>query len=222
MSEIFTVINGDGNKADHKQVKLEQLYMKAFARELAVISAYSDWRKCRDNLKRAVFYAVKYYGLERIDRRHSSEPRTLEQVKSDFSLLECVKMLMRQLTPKEIMSMFPITKEYDGEKYCCKDYYFTVKKLKDFDMDVPLGDKGLEDFLWSYWNDDLFAFDAVSFSIISNMYRSQTGKGIAETWLEDMGVGSYTVDNDLGIIRDNQTGKISKLSKKPSHLQIVK
>lgn len=222
MSEKFTVINGDGNKADNKQAKLEQLYMKAFARELSTISAYNNWSKCRDNLKRAVFYAVKYYGLERIDRRHSSEPRTLEQVKSDFSFLEVVKMLMGQLTPRELMSMFPISKEYDGDKSCCKDYFFTVEKLKDFDMDSPLGDEGLEDFLWSYWNDDLFAFDAVSFSIISNMYRSQTGKGIMEEWCEKQGIDSYSVNQETGIIQNNRTGKISKLSKKPSHLQIVK
>lgn len=222
MSEKFTVINGDSNKADNKQAKLEQLYMKAFSRELATISAYNDWNQCRDNLKRAVFYAVKYYGLERIDRQHSGESRTLEQVKSDFSLLEVVKMLMGQLTPRELMSMFPITKEYDGEKWDCKDYFFTVKKLKDFDMDSPLGDEGLENFLWSYWNDDLFSFDSVSFSIISNMYRSQTGKGIMEEWCEKQGISSYTIQKDIGVIKNNQTGEISKLSKKSSHLQIVK
>lgn len=222
MSEKFTIINGDGNKADYKQAKLEQLYMKAFSRELAIISAYNDWNQCRDHLKRAVFYAVKYYGLERIDRRHSCEPRTLEQVQSDFSLLKVVKTLMGQLTPRELMSMFPISKEYDGEKWDCKDYFFTVEKLKDFDMDLPLGDEGLEDFLWSYWNDDLFSFDSVSFSIISNMYRSQTGKGIMEQWCEEQGIPSYTIQKDIGVIKNNQTGEISKLSKKPSHLQIVK
>lgn len=222
MSEKFTVINGDGNKADNKQAKLEQLYMKAFSRELATIAACNDCNQCRDNVKRAVFYAVKYYGLERIDRRHSGESRTLEQVKSDFSLLEVVKTLMGQLTPRELMSMFPIAKKYDGKKWDCKDYFFTVEKLKDFDMDLPLGDEGLEDFLWSYWNDDLFSFDSVSFSIISNMYRSQTGKGIMEQWCEEQGIPSYTIQKDIGVIKNNQTGEISKLSKKPSHLQIVK
>lgn len=222
MSEKFTVINGDGNKTDDKQVKLEELYMKAFRRELAIISACNDCNQCRDNVKRAVFYAVKYYGLERIDRRHSGESRTLEQVKSDFSLLEVVKTLMGQLTPRELMSMFPIAKKYDGKKWDCKDYFFTVEKLKDFDLDTPLGDEGLEDFLWSYWNDDLFSFDSVSFSIISNMYRSQTGKGIMEEWCEKQGIPSYTIQEDIGVVKNNLTGEISKLSKKPSHLQIVK
>lgn len=221
MSEKFTIIYGDDSKSDNKEKRLEQLYMKAFGKELAVISAYSNWNQCRDNLKRAVFYAVKYYGLDRIDRRHSCEPRTYEQVNNDFALLECVKMLMRQLTPREFMSMFPITKEYDGKKWGCKDYYFTVHKLKGFDMDRPLGDEGLEDFLWSYWNDDLFEFDAVSFSIISNMYKAQTGRGIMEQWCEKRGIDTYTMDQEKGIIRNNQTGEMSKLEKR-SHIQIVK
>ncbi len=196
--------------------------MKAFGRKVVAIYDGSALNQCRDNLKRAVFYAVKYFSLERIDRRHSTEPRTLEQVNADFSLLECVKMLMGQLTPRELMSMFPIRKEYDGEKWGCKDYFYTIERLKDFDLDAPLGDKGLEDFLWCYWNDDLFAFDAVAFSIISNMYKAQTGEGILEKWCEDQGIGTYTINQEKGIIQDNQTGEIHKLSKKPSHLKIVK
>ena len=222
MNNNFTVVSGDKGKVQDKQAKREQLYMKAFVRELDTISAYSYWNQCRDHLKRAVFYAVKYFSLERIDRRHSTEPRTLEQVNADFSLLECVKMLMGQLTPREMMSMFPIEKEYDGEKSGCKDYFYTIEKLKDFDLDKPLGEEGLEDFLWCYWNDDLFAFDVVSMFIISNMYKAQTGEGIMERWLKDQGIGTYTINQEKGIIQDNQTGEIHKLSKKPSHLKIVK
>lgn len=221
MSEKFTVIHGDDSKSDNKEKKLEQLYMKAFGKELAEISAYSNWNQCRDNLKRAVFYAVKYYGLERIDRRHSSEPRTYEQVNNDFALLECVKMLMRQLTPREMMSMFPIEKEYDGEEYGCKDYFFTVEKLKEYNLDVPLGAEALEELLWDYQNNDLFAFSAVAFSIISNIYKAQTGKGIMEQWCENQGIGTYTIDQEKGIIRNNQTGEIGKMEKR-SHIQIVK
>ena len=136
MNNNFTVINGDKIKAEDKQAKLEQLYMKAFDRKVVAIYDGSDLKHCRDNLKRAVFYAVKYFSLERIDRRHSTEPRTLGQVNTDFNFLESVKMLMRQLTPREMMSMFPIEKEYDGEKFGCKDYFYTMEKLKDFDLDT--------------------------------------------------------------------------------------
>ncbi|WP_227884594.1 hypothetical protein [Enterocloster citroniae] len=54
------------------------------------------------------------------------------------------------------------------------------------------------------------------------MYKAQTGKGILEKWCEDQGIGTYTINQEKGIIQDNQTGEIHKLSKKPSHLKIVK
>lgn len=188
MSEKFTVINSDSSNSGNIEKRLEQLYMKAFGKELAAISVYSDWNQSRDNLKRAVFFAVKYYGLERIDRRHSREPGTYEQVSNDFNFLECVKTLMKQLTPRKIMSIFPISKEYDGEKWDCKDYYFTVEKLKDFQLDIPLGDERLEEFLWCYWNEDLFAFDFVSISIISNRYKIQTGGHLPMQRLQYRGI----------------------------------
>lgn len=222
MTDRFTVIEGGKDTEYNKEIKLEQLYMKAFSRELAVISSYNSWNNCRDNLKRAVFYAVKYYGLQRVDHKYSVGTRTKEEINNDFNLMECVKMLMGQLTAREIMSMFPITKEYDGEKWKCKDYYFTIEKLKDYDLDSPLGQDGLEDFLWDYWNHELFAFDATAMSIASNMYRLQTGKGIMETWLEKQNIPSYTFNDEIGVMQNRQTGEIMKISTKPSHLQIVK
>lgn len=220
MCKTFTIITGDKAK-EAKETKLEKIYMKAFKREMGTISACGNWNQCKENVKRAVFYAVKYCKLEQIDRQHC-EPRTLEQIQSDFEFLECVKMLMGKLTPREFMSMFPIGKEYDGARFECKDYFYTIEKLKEIDLDAPIGIEGLEDFLWIYWNDDLFAFNSVSFSIISNKYKAQTGKGVLEKWLEKQSISSYTMNQDMGIIKDNQTGEICKMSKKSSHLQIIK
>lgn len=56
---------------------------------------------------------------------------------------------------------------------------------------------------------------------MSAIYRSQTGKGLAETWCDNMGIPTYTVDKETGIMKNNQTGDIMK-PKKASHLHIVK
>lgn len=56
---------------------------------------------------------------------------------------------------------------------------------------------------------------------MSAMYRSQTGKGIAETWCDNMGIPSYTIDKGTGIMKNNQTGEVMKI-KRDSHIQIVK
>ena len=55
---------------------------------------------------------------------------------------------------------------------------------------------------------------------MSAIYRSQTGIGIAEKFCEDHGIGTYTVDRETGIMKNNQTGDIMK-PKKVSHLHIV-
>ncbi len=56
---------------------------------------------------------------------------------------------------------------------------------------------------------------------MSAMHRTQTGKGIAEQWCDDMGIPTYTMDRETGIVKDNKTGNTSK-SKKTSHIKIVK
>lgn len=56
---------------------------------------------------------------------------------------------------------------------------------------------------------------------MSAIYHSQTSKGIAEQFCDDMGISTYTVDKKTGFIKNNQTGDIMKM-KKSSYIQIVK
>jgi hypothetical protein len=58
---------------------------------------------------------------------------------------------MSQLTPREFMNIFPIDKTYDGERFECKDYFYTIKIVRALDQDAPIGDK-LDDLLWEYMN----------------------------------------------------------------------
>ena len=57
---------------------------------------------------------------------------------------------------------------------------------------------------------------------MSAMYKQQTGVGMAEKFCEDNGIGTYTMDRENGLLIDNQSGEIAKVSNKPSFMQIVK
>lgn len=46
--------------------------------------------------------------------------------------------------------------------------------------------------------------------------------GMAEKFCEDNGIGTYTMDRENGLLIDNQSGEIAKMSNKPSFMQIVK
>lgn len=125
------------------------------------------------------------------------------------------------LTLRNFVITFPIDKTYDGDKWECKDYFYTMDVLSKMDWDKPIGRDELSELLWDYENADLRHAYVEFTTAMSAIYRVQTGKGIAEKFFEDRGVPVYTMDKETGIMKNNQTGDIIKL-KKVSHLQIVK
>lgn len=64
---------------------------------------------------------------------------------------------LRKRTPRDVLRMFPPTKEYDGERWGMKDYFYTIEKARAFGLDKPLG-KHVEAFLWDYMEPHLNMF----------------------------------------------------------------
>lgn len=155
------------------------------------------------------------------DRLGTGYTESLEESKIKFQVIDTVFSILGCLTLRNFVTTFPITKEYDGEKWECKDYFYTMEVLSEMDWDEPIGRENLSDLLWDYMNDGLRLAYVEFTSAMSAIYRSRTGKGIAEQWCDDMGIPTYTVDRETGIIQNNQTGSTTKL-KKGSHLQVVK
>lgn len=67
-----------------------------------------------------------------------------------FAVLEALK----NRTPRQIMQMFPPSKEYDGARTGCKDYFTTMKAVGRFAPDKRLGGR-VRAFLWDYVNPHL-------------------------------------------------------------------
>lgn len=135
-------------------------------------------------------------------------------IDSIFGVLGC-------LTLQNFVNTFPIDKTYDGAKWEEKDYFYTMEVLKDMDWDKPIGRDKLSELLWDYENEELRHAYIEFTTAASAIFRAQTGKGIAETWCDNMGVPTYTEDKETGIMKNNRTGDIMK-PKKTSHIQIVK
>lgn len=95
-----------------------------------------------------------------------------------------------------------------------------MEALSKMDWDKPIGRDELSELLWDYDNSDLRHAYIEFTTAMSVIYRAQTGKGIAETWLDDLGIPTYTEDRETGIMINNQTGDIMK-AKKASHIHIV-
>ncbi len=180
----------------------------------------------QDDLMKIALCGIKYIcSIREVkrenDRLGTGYEHSLEEQKIRFQLIDAIFMVCGHLTLRNFVNTFPIEKDYSGEKWQCKDYFFTMDVLSKMDWDKPIGRDELSELLWDYMNADLRHAYVEFTTAMSAIYRAQTGKGIAEQFCEDHGIGTYMVDKETGIMKNNQTGDIMK-PKKASHLHIVK
>lgn len=148
------------------------------------------------------------------------ESKTLQENQYRFQLIDNIFGVLGCLTLKNFVTTFPVDKDFDGHKWECKDYFYTMGALSKMDWDKPIGRDNISELLWDYENNDLRNAYIEFTTVMSMIYRAQTGKGIAETWVDDLGIPTYTMNKETGIMKNNQTGDIMK-PKKVSHLHIV-
>lgn len=180
----------------------------------------------QDKLAKVGFAGIKYICSCRDVSRENTrlgidEPKTLKQNQYRFQMIDSIFGVLSCLTLKNFVTTFPIEKYYKGVKWEEKDYFSTMEVLSTMNLDMPIGRDELSELLWDYDNEDLRHAYIEFTTAMSAIYRAQTGKGIAEQFCEDHGIGTYTMDKESGIMRNNQTGNIMKM-KKVSHLHIVK
>lgn len=229
----FKIIEGsDEEKFDRvtKLITLHDCWQRQYQKAIYNAMARNEGKQLSDypqeDLMKIALLGIKYINLVREIRRESERlnidsKQSLEESQAIFNLIDTVFMVMGYIKLKNLVTTFPIKKEYDGEKWCCKDYFYTMDVLSKMDWDKPVGRDNISELLWDYENDDLRHAYVEFTCAMSAIYRSQTGKSIAEEWCDDIGIPTYTINKETGIIRDNQTGQTTKL-KSRSNLQVVK
>lgn len=229
----FTVITGNKDTAElnrlTKVIALHDMWNRQYHNTVSSMfekhKGIDNWSQ--DELMKVSLCGVKYinYAIEidAINHRLDSTYQTPFEVKQNsFNLIGALFGIIGRIKLNNLLKIFPIDKEYDGDKWGCKDYFFTMEVLKEKGLDNAVGRDGVFDLMWDYMNKDLREFIVFYMSCMSVMYKQQTGVGIAEKFCEDNGIGTYTMDREKGLLIDNQTGEIAKVSNKPSFLHIVK
>lgn len=236
MDKKFTVINNDDIeqlKVDRiqKVMRLNKIWERQYRNSLLQAIEKNKDIEIQDypqhDLMKIALSGIKFIcSLRDVKRENdllkTGYKRSLEESQAMFQLMDSIFTICGCLTLQNFVTTFPIEKSYDGEKWEHKDYFYTMEVLKEMDWDKPIGRDNVSNLLWDYQNHELRHAYIEYTNAMSAIYRAQTGKGVAETWLEDMGIGTCTINEELGIIQDNQTGKISKICKNSSHLQIIK
>lgn len=184
-----------------------------------------DWSQ--DELMKVALCGVKYINyaidIDSINHRLDNTYQTPFEVKQNaFNMIDALYSIIGRIKLKNLIKIFPIDKTYDGDKWGCKNYFFTMDVLKEKGLDNAVGRDEVFDLMWDYMNKDLREFTLFYMSCMSAMYKQQTGVGIAEKFCEDNGIGTYTMDRENGLLINNKSGEIAKVSNKPSFMQIVK
>lgn len=180
-----------------------------------------------DELMEAALCGVKYMNsvieIEAVTHRVDNTYQTpFEAKQTAFKLIDALFGIIGRIKLKNLIKIFPIDKTYDGDKWGCKDYFFTMDVLREKGLDNAVGRDNVFDLMWDYMNSELRELTVFYMSCMSAMYKQQTGVGMAEKFCEDNGIGTYTMDRENGLLIDNQSGEIAKVSNKPSFMQIVK
>ncbi|MET3659629.1 hypothetical protein [Sporosarcina psychrophila] len=175
MTEL-RVING----IKKEKPNYRRIYSKAFANTLK--SALKETEEIKefqfsdlslDIRKKLVLYGVKNINATNLDILDS------ELLVGTFNTISMLNSMMGTFTPREFLTVFPITKEYDGERYGMKDYFYTKKAIEEFGMDKVIGEE-MKRFHWDYTNRELTKFATRTMAIMSAISRSESDKGVVE------------------------------------------
>ena len=132
--------------------------------------------------------------------------RDYESARENFETLMLYKDLISTLTYKEFMNIYPVAKEYDGDKYGFKDYWSTMEYLKDEDLDNRIGDNAM-DLLLNYYSEEIWIIGSTAMGIISDFSVATTGLHPVDELLRPETIPHDSKGNLIGVAG----GKVHKV-----------
>ncbi len=172
------------------------------------------WKaKYPENFKHYLYLAIKLIP-KLFDYR---KKYTSDEVGQWFDFINYIDGMIALLTPRELMQMFPITKEYDGKKYGMKDYFFTMNVIDQMGVDNLIGDP--YSFLFDYMNTDTQIYMCTWTAIINRGYQAQGGRDILLDFFEEQGMPLPTYHEENGYLVNDKNGEKFKIEKPKNKLK---
>jgi hypothetical protein len=208
------VLNGNKEEIERRKLKRSKIYERL----------YFDYKygftKEIDN-KKSIFWGVKYIN------KFKYNDAVLEDLLKVNCEIDDIIINMARLTYNEFIELFPIIKDYDGNKWECKDYYSTKEYLNKFDLNTKIGIDNIQELIFQYYNQDILNFGVYQMLIVDRISRYLGEKGILERFLDEVDpehkIDTYTYNKEHNYIQNNRTGKITKVHKqRPDYLKVIK
>lgn len=199
-----------------------QHYLDALLRKIADcseqteqdITAAENGEPITDNLKQYLYLEMKMLSMSD-DIWKLTDP---DSIHSGFILIEFVSQILQYFTPYEFMQMFPVRKEYDGERYGIKDYYYTMDSVRIIGLHEKLGEN-VSEFLFDYCNDDIDEYMVTWMTIVNRMHQMNGGRDMLIEFMEEQGVHPRTLHEEDGYFVDDETGEKYEIKKPTQKFQ---
>lgn len=170
----------EGTQIERPPVDYKIIYLNGMIRAIKAKELTPDDKTIT---KRIIFYTVKYFSD--LDIKGMSRESLEGILVFDQMLLNTIC----ELTPDELLTIFPVTKSYDGAKYECKDYFSTMEALQAHGLHEPIqSPETASSLLWAYMNPTVMMYQVHCMSVVSELHSMDTGKGLMEQFFEDQGV----------------------------------
>jgi hypothetical protein len=161
--------------AEHQKAKpdLSSIYLRNLQQK---ITQYLEQPENRDILKQMIFYGIKFCNTYK-----TYEP--YKYLQSELALFQMLTNAIGLLTPAELLTIFPLDKDYDGHKYGIKDYFYSMKTIREIGLNNVIGDMNRK-LLWDYWNMEINDFEVNMMEVISSIRQLEGHRSLAEDFLE--------------------------------------
>ena len=170
----------------------------------------------KENLSRFVFsygrVLITFYELD-----------DLASAESFFEAFELWKQAACMLTYRELFTIYPINKNFDGYKYEIKDYWSTKEYIEENinDLNETVEEDVLMELIMEYHNSDLFRIAMRYVKAIDFYHECKYGFTVMDEFLDSVGAISIPRDskgNLIGIV----DGKVVKKPKEDTFIEMDK
>ena len=202
-----------------------QLAQKHYEMAMAGLKNYRETSN-KWELRKTAYNLVRYS----IYRYHTLKDSNNQLAyKALFAMEETTKIILGQLTPREFLQDFPISKTYDGERYQCTDYYSSVDQLSVLDMDKPFDAQttDLFELLWGYQNKWIMNLLVKTSSTVNKLRQFRGEIDLITNFCKEQGIDSTET---IRVYKDGKgkkyavdsNGKAMPLRKaRPKYLRVI-
>ncbi|UYO62972.1 hypothetical protein LNN31_00550 [Acetobacterium wieringae] len=193
----------------------ERIYINSTQRAL------SEYDGTVSTARKLIFNAVRFFIHVDIDLYDRADLENLMDMSNALS------MVIAKITPADLMTIFPITKTYDGERYQMKDYFSAMEAVNAHGLHEPFKTAdNARALLWEYWNRDIMEYQVKLMSIISAFNQMETGESLLERWIREKDIDlpvhrKYTDQNGNSYMVDGNGRSMPVVKSFPKHIKLL-